>query len=148
LNDCSHICIDGWQPVLSYTCACYSGYTLEADRRTCSIDKMIALVTGPIILLVIIFLVVIFVVSMYFLSPLHSLPREISWSFFDKVLGLNIIIFVIFHFFKFKDALSFFKNSLIYNGNRIENRVNSRNMRGILKCNVKIFNFSIIDLFR
>jgi hypothetical protein len=91
LNDCSHICLDGWAPVLSYTCACKSGYVLGADLHSCSVDTTIALVALPIIFLLLSLGILGFVIAIYFFSPLHSLPKEVSWSFLDRVCHLYVL---------------------------------------------------------
>lgn len=84
-NGCAHYCLDGWSPVLSYTCGCYAGYVLQSDLRSCSLNGLVGLFAIPIVLLIVGFLVSGFLARVYFLSPLHSLPKEVAWSFMNQL---------------------------------------------------------------
>jgi len=36
ISECNQLCVDGWNPLLSYTCGCYGpGWRLISDLRTC-----------------------------------------------------------------------------------------------------------------
>jgi hypothetical protein len=61
---------------------------LQSDLRTCSLNGLVGLFAIPVVLLLISLVVLGFLLQMYFLSLLHSLPKEISWSFMNQLTHL------------------------------------------------------------
>lgn len=99
-HQCDQICIDGWSPVLSYTCGCNNGFNLTSDLRTCavlfdgnSISFPVPAIVGLAIGLVLLIAFLIFVILMlrsYLSSELHSLPKGIL-LLLVKIIFLFII---------------------------------------------------------
>lgn len=94
-HQCQQNCLDGWAPVLGYTCGCNSGYTLNGDLRTCA-NSNLGLIIGvsvavPLALLLL--LLILLLLLTYCLrkkrSDLNLLPKEIAWSYLEYENGVG-----------------------------------------------------------